>query len=85
MVVETDSKEAGLEETRRKAAKRNDVLVSPRPVSCSAGTGLETTCVVSRRQDVAVDSWYQEFMDWATEPNQAQELNGGRELDQLRG
>jgi hypothetical protein len=27
-------------------------------------------------KDVAVDSWYMEFMEWATEPNQAMECHG---------
>ena len=28
-------------------------------------------------QDVAVDSWYEEFMDWAVDPNQATNLELG--------
>lgn len=37
-------------------------------------------CSTVTQQDVSVDSWYEEFMEWATEPNQApkmQMLGGG--------
>jgi hypothetical protein len=34
--------------------------------------GIILTSGLPPAQDVAVDSWYEEFMEWATEPTQAE-------------